>query len=67
MSQEKTLPRKRQREEEAAAAPAPESGGNSLANQAAAYAQVAREALENCERGIDAERELHRRRNRSGQ
>ncbi|HUG92610.1 MAG TPA: hypothetical protein VML55_17350 [Planctomycetaceae bacterium] len=43
----------------------PAAGG--LLQQAQAFAQVAREALDACHRGAEAERELHRRRNRSGQ
>ena len=42
-------------------------GGGDLRQQAAAYANIAREARDDCQRGADAEQELHRRRNRSGQ
>ena len=39
----------------------------SLLEQARGWNQVAREAYDDCEKGRDAEAELHRRRNRSGQ
>lgn len=42
-------------------------GGDDLRQQAAAYANIARQARDDCQRGADAEQELHRRRNRSGQ
>jgi hypothetical protein len=46
----------------------PSTGGPSpLLQQAAGYADVARQARANCQRGADAEQELGRRRNRSGQ
>jgi hypothetical protein len=43
------------------------TGGNSLLAQAAAFASVAREARNDCEKGKAAELALARRRNRSGQ
>ena len=43
------------------------SSAGSLLQQAQGFAQVAREALRDCERGADAEKELHNRRNQSGQ
>ena len=67
MSQEKTLQRPNKQDEIEAAGALPEGGPSPLAQQAAAYAQVAREALDDCERGADAHRELERRRNKSGQ
>ena len=36
-------------------------------DRAAAMADIARDALEDCQSGADAERELHNRRNSSGQ
>jgi hypothetical protein len=44
-----------------------DDGPSPLLAQAQGYAQVARQAYDECERGADAERELDRRRNRSGQ
>lgn len=44
-----------------------EGQGPNLAQQAAAYAEIARTAREECGQGVDAENELQRRRNRSGQ
>ncbi|MCO6456009.1 MAG: hypothetical protein J5I93_11985 [Pirellulaceae bacterium] len=38
-----------------------------LREQAAAFARIAREAHADCERGADAEQQLQRRRNQSGQ
>jgi len=38
-----------------------------LLQQAAAYGKVARESLEDCQRGAEAEQELEKRRNQSGQ
>ena len=40
---------------------------SSLLQQAAAWGGVARQAREDCEKGAEAEQELLRRRNRSGQ
>lgn len=42
-------------------------GGAGLMGQAQGYANVARQARENCQHGHAAEQELHKRRNRSGQ
>jgi hypothetical protein len=50
--------------------PGPSGGdapASSLLEQAQGFAQVAREALRDCERGTAAVEELHRRRNQSGQ
>jgi hypothetical protein len=47
--------------------PDPFEGGGGLQEQAAAFAQVAREARRECDQGADAESTLHARRNRSGQ
>jgi hypothetical protein len=44
-----------------------EENTGDLRQQAAAYANIAREAHDDCQRGADAEQELARRRNRSGQ
>ncbi len=44
-----------------------EENAGDLRQQAAAYANIAREARDDCQRGADAEQELQRRRNRSGQ
>ena len=46
---------------------ADDAGPGSLLEQAAAYGNVAREALDDCTTGINAEDELQKRRNRSGQ
>lgn len=43
------------------------SSGGSLLEQAQGFAQVAREAVQDCQRGTDAAKELLRRRNQSGQ
>lgn len=42
-------------------------GPSPLLQQAAEYAKIAREALEDCQRGAEAEQELSKRRNQSGQ
>ena len=42
-------------------------GPSPLLQQAAAFGRVAREALEDCQRGADAEQELQKRRYQSGQ
>lgn len=44
---------------------APASGG--LLEQARGWGDVARAAYDDCEKGSDAEAELHRRRNQSGE
>lgn len=56
----------RQAPENSGGDPLPGQGGQ-LREQAAAFARIAREALEDCDRGADAEQQLVRRRNRSGQ
>jgi hypothetical protein len=45
----------------------PRPGGGGLLEQAQGYANAARRARENCKNGEDAEQELLRRRNQSGQ
>ena len=45
----------------------PDGGPSPLLRQAAEFAKVARESLEDCQRGAEAEQELAKRRNRSGQ
>jgi hypothetical protein len=45
----------------------PSETGQSLVEQARAYARVAREAMQNCKQGAEAVDELQRRRNQSGQ
>jgi hypothetical protein len=42
-------------------------GAHGLQQQAAAYGNIARKALENCKKGLSADEALQRRRNRSGQ
>ena len=44
-----------------------ESPGGNLPQQAAAYAEIARQARNDCGQGVDAASDLQRRRNRSGQ
>ena len=44
-----------------------DTGESSLLQQAKGYSEVAREALQDCERGEDAVKQMHKRRNRSGQ
>ena len=67
MDQQRTLHRPNPDEQIESASGPPEGGPNPVLEQATAYAQVAREALEECDRGADAHRELERRRNKSGQ
>jgi hypothetical protein len=46
----------------------PDSGdSHDVRNQAAAYGQIARKALEDCQQGMTADEALARRRNNSGQ
>jgi hypothetical protein len=49
------------------AVPAEASRAEELCAQAAAWQNVAQRVRENCRRGIDAAKELQRRRNKSGQ
>ena len=65
MSQQKTREMTRQREVDGPDSDPFEENTGGLQQQAEAYARIAREARENCDQ--DAERELQRRRNRSGQ
>ncbi|MCU0960159.1 MAG: hypothetical protein MUF48_08635 [Pirellulaceae bacterium] len=43
------------------------AGPSLLQQQAAAYGEIARKALEECQQGLSADEALVRRRNRSGQ
>jgi len=69
MTSEKTITRPPAQETETAqpGGDSPADGPSPLLQQAAAYANVAREALQDCQRDGEAEQELIRRRNRSGQ
>jgi hypothetical protein len=67
MTQQKTRTATREQEVAGPAADPLEENGGGLRQQAAAFAHVAREAHADCQRGDEAERELQRRRNRSGQ
>lgn len=66
MPQDKTISRTDRREAESAHAP-DDSPGGKLLTEAEAWGRVARESHQNCEQGVDAEQELIRRRNRSGE
>lgn len=69
MTQEKTITRPAQQETEvidSGGGPSAE-GPNPLLQQAAEYRNVAKKALDDCQRGAQAARELSKRRNRSGQ
>jgi hypothetical protein len=69
MTQEKTVIRPPKQETEVAQfhGDTPAEGPSPLAQQAAEYGRVARESLEDCQRGAEAEQELMSRRNRPGQ
>jgi hypothetical protein len=69
MPQEKTVTRPRRQETESVESHGdpPADGPSPLLQQAAEFAMVARQSLEDCQRGVEAEQELVRRRNRSGQ
>ncbi len=70
MERKKTTTRRRARREAPAGGGPPDSLDSSSGNlleQARGWGEVAREAYDDCEKGRDAEAELHRRRNRSGQ
>ncbi len=43
------------------------SGAGAILQRASAWRDVARQARQNCQRGAEAEKELQRRRNSSGQ
>lgn len=45
----------------------PITAASPILEQAKGFAKVARDAMKDCDRGEDALKELHRRRNRSGQ
>ncbi len=69
MERKKTTTRRTRRQAPPSAGPgdpSDPSAGN-LLEQARGWGEVAREAYDDCEKGKDAEAELHRRRNRSGQ
>lgn len=67
MSNEETRTRRNKRQVEPTGE-APQTGGPSpLAEQARAWATVAREAHAECAKGDEAEKELRQRRNTSGQ
>lgn len=58
------------RERETTDGPGPdaeEQGASEVLQKAQGWAGVAREAHDDCQKGLDAEEELRRRRNRSGQ
>ncbi len=69
MTREKIITRPSEQETEVVESGSgpPADGPSPLLQQAAEYAKVAREALEDCQRGAEAEQELLKRRNRSGQ
>ncbi len=66
MERKKRTVRRRERPEGPPAEPEALASA-SLREQARGWGDVAREAYDDCEKGRDAEAELHRRRNRSGQ
>ena len=66
MPLENLLTRLRPRQAEAENATS-EPEASPILEQARAYGQVAREARDDCERGVDAERQLMQRYNRPGQ
>jgi hypothetical protein len=69
MTREKTITRPTEQEPEIVQSSSnpPANGPSPLLQQATEYADVAREALADCQRGAEAEQELIKRRNRSGQ
>ena len=66
MPEDKTMSRTNRPAVESAHAP-DESSGGQLLSDVEAWGRVARESHENCEQGVEAEQELMRRRNRSGE
>ena len=67
MSVSNTRTLHKQREVEAVGDPGPSGEPSPLLAQAQAWADVAREAHDNCAQGDEAERDLQRRRNSPGQ
>ena len=67
MSIDDTRTRRKQRQAEASAGPAETGGPSPLLEQAQAWANIARDAHDNCVKGEEAEKVLHQRRNSSGQ
>lgn len=67
MTQQKTSEITRDRENAIPDGDPFEQNDGDLREQAAAYASIAREAREDCETDVDPEKQLHRRRNVSGQ
>ena len=69
MERKKTTTRRARRRAPPTGGPGDSTGpsSGSLLEQARGWGEVAREAYDDCEKGRDAEAELHRRRNRSGQ
>ena len=69
MTREKTVTRPPEQETEVAQfhGDPPADRPSPLLKQASEYSKVAREALDDCQRGAEAEEELKKRRNRSGQ
>lgn len=67
MNQDKTIVARTSQSAPADPLERPVSAASPLLEQARGFAQVARDAVNECERGEDALKELHRRRNKSGQ
>ncbi len=67
MSVEKKLVRRGTKEEAPVGSPAEQAGPNALLEQARQFAAVAAEAHRECEEIENAEQELQRRRNTSGE
>ena len=70
MESKKTTTRRRTRPEAPAGGgptDGPGASSGNLLDQARGWGEVAREAHDECEKGENAEAELHRRRNNSGQ
>jgi hypothetical protein len=67
MSIHDTTTCRKRRQAESGDAPEETGGPSPLLEQAQAWADVAREAHDNCVKGDEAERALHQRRNTSGQ
>lgn len=69
-TRKKTTTRRKRREAPSggdAGGPAPGSGSAGLLADVRGWAEVARQAYDDCERGRDAETQLNLRRNRSGE
>ncbi len=67
MTYDKTISRRARQSEPADEPEEPFTAASPLMEQAKGFAQVARDAVNDCQRGEDALKELQRRRNRSGQ